>query len=254
MQSWHVPIRLNPFYCSLYAALVPIVMYAVTGSSRQLAVGPVALVSLLTATGLSEITEYEDNPALYVKLAFTVSLLVGIIQLGMGLLRLGFLVTFLSHSVISGFTSGAAILIGISQAKHLLGYDVKKSHSIQEYLESIFSNIEDLHWETLLFSILWLVLLFGSKTVAKKWKRLSLLKAMAPLIVTLLGTLIVYAGRLDKEADIKIVGEIPDGLPTPKALFSLGDTGTLIVPAIIIRSEAGECLFVKVLSQSSPLN
>jgi len=209
-------------------------MYAVTGSSRQLAVGPVALVSLLTATGLATITTYEENPSLYIQLAVTVSLLVGFIQVGMGLLRLGFLVSFMSHAVIGGFTGGAAILIGISQAKHLLGYDVPKSHSIQEYLEGIFSNIGKLHWQTLLFSLLWLGLLIGSKLAGKRWKRLKLLKAMGPLIVTVLGTFLTYVARLDRHAGLKIVGDIPDGLPKASASYALGRSGDLLTTALII--------------------
>jgi len=118
-----------PVQVGLYSSLVPIYAYAVFGSSRQLAVGPVALVSLLLSTGLTMILESEgvtpDNTenyeAIYATMALQISFLVGVCYIVMGLLRLGFVTIFLSHAVVSGFTSAAAIIIGLSQIKYIFG-------------------------------------------------------------------------------------------------------------------------------------
>jgi sulfate permease, SulP family len=109
-----------PPQAGLYASLLPLVLYAMLGSSRVLAVGPVAMVSLLTASTLAPLA---SEAADYASLALSLALLAGLLQLAMGIARLGFLVNFLSHAVISGFTSAAALVIGLSQAKHLLGTD-----------------------------------------------------------------------------------------------------------------------------------
>ncbi|MEZ5058929.1 MAG: SulP family inorganic anion transporter [Saprospiraceae bacterium] len=98
------------------------------GTSRQLAVGPVAMVSLLTAAGVGTLAEVGSET--FIALAIALALFVGVIQFALGVFRLGFLVNFLSHPVISGFTSAAALIIGLSQLKHLLGVDIPRSHHI----------------------------------------------------------------------------------------------------------------------------
>ena len=132
---------LPPIY-GLYASTLPLIIYALLGTSRQLAVGPVAMVSLLTAAGIGVLAE--GGTETYIMLAITLAFLVGIIQFLLGLFRLGFLVNFLSHPVISGFTSAAALIIGLSQLKHLLGVNLDRSHHIHEILiqavEQIGSN------------------------------------------------------------------------------------------------------------------
>ena len=109
----------------LYSCILPILTYALVGSSRQLAVGPVAMVALLTTAGLSPIQDPLEDPDQYQRLASTLAFLVGIMQAGMGLLRLEFIARFLPHPVLSGFTSAAAVVIGSSQIKDgefLFGY------------------------------------------------------------------------------------------------------------------------------------
>ena len=101
----------------LYSCILPILTYALVGSSRQLAVGPVAMVALLTTAGLSPIQDPLEDPDRYQRLASTLAFLVGIMQAGMGLLRLEFIARFLPHPVLSGFTSAAAVVIGSSQIK-----------------------------------------------------------------------------------------------------------------------------------------
>ena len=108
----------------LYAATVPVLVYAVFGTSRQLAVGPVAIVSLLTASALAPLVE--EGTAGYLGAAALLALLVGAVHVVLGAGRLGFLVNFLSHSVLVGFTAAAAVIIGFSQAKNLLGISVER--------------------------------------------------------------------------------------------------------------------------------
>ena len=125
--SYAMIAGLPPVY-GLYAALFPQIVYAFMGTSRQLAVGPVAMDSLLVAAGLGALSL--SGPEEYLMLAVFLALFMGAIQLLMGGLKLGFLVNFLSRPVISGFTSAAAIIIGMSQLNHLLGYRISKHHFV----------------------------------------------------------------------------------------------------------------------------
>ena len=109
---------LPPIY-GLYASTIPLIIYALFGTSRQLAVGPVAMVALLISSGVGAIAAIGSED--FISLAILLALMVGVIQFAMGAFRLGFLVNFLSHPVIAGFTSAAALIIGFSQLKHLLG-------------------------------------------------------------------------------------------------------------------------------------
>ena len=117
-----------PPVVGLYASTIPLIIYALFGSSRQLAVGPVAIVSLLTLAGVGALAE-PGSPE-FVALAAALMLMVGVIQAALGLLRAGFVVNFLSHAVISGFTSAAALVIGLSQLKHLLGVDIPREENV----------------------------------------------------------------------------------------------------------------------------
>ncbi len=114
----------------LYASILPLFIYGLLGSSRTLAVGPVAIVSLMVASGIAPLAQ--GDMAIYIAMALTLALSVGVIQIGMGLLRVGFLVNFLSHPVLVGFTAAAAIMIGFSQVKHVLGYSVPRTEAFYE--------------------------------------------------------------------------------------------------------------------------
>ncbi|KAL0843045.1 hypothetical protein Bca101_016290 [Brassica carinata] len=125
----------------LYSSFVPIFVYAIFGSSRQLAIGPVALVSLLVSNALGGIADSSEEE-LHIELAILLALLVGILECIMGLLRLGWLIRFISHSVISGFTSASAIVIGLSQVKYFLGYNIARSSKIVPLVESIIAGAD----------------------------------------------------------------------------------------------------------------
>ncbi len=187
----------------LYASLVPQVIYAIMGTSRQLAVGPVAMDSLLVASGLGALALSGIDE--YITMAIFLALFMGIIQLGLGLLRMGFLVNFLSKPVISGFTSAAAIIIGLSQLKHLLGTSVESSNQIHILLKNAFATVTDTNMITLGIGIIAIVLI---KTIKKFGKRIP-----AALIVVVLGVLAVYFFNLG-DVGVRIVGNVPGGLPS----------------------------------------
>ncbi|HKL89316.1 MAG TPA: sulfate permease, partial [Salinibacter sp.] len=194
---------LSPIY-GLYASLVPLVLYALFGTSRQLAVGPVAMVSLLVAAAVAPIAD--GNTELYVGLALLLSLMVGVLQFGLGAARFGFLVNFLSHPVLSGFTSAAAFIIGLSQLKHLLGIDLPRSNFVHEILWAAGSRLGDVHGLTLLLGLGSILLLVG----LRQWNR-SLPGALVAVAVT---TVVVWALGLSQQG-VAIVGSVPSGLPSP---------------------------------------
>ena len=146
-----------PPVSGLYAAVFPILAYTVFGRSRQLALGPVAIVSLLTAAGLAPLANGDTGR--YVELAATLALMVGLLMLVMGMARLGFVADLLSHPVLSGFTSAAAVIIVSSQLRHMLGIDLVRS----EYVHTVFFDaarrIGDTHLLTLAIGSVGFVLL-----------------------------------------------------------------------------------------------
>ncbi|KAI9128214.1 hypothetical protein K1719_001207 [Acacia pycnantha] len=227
---------LQPIY-GLYSGFVPIFVYAVFGSSRQLAVGPVALVSLLVSNVLSSITD--SSGELYTELAILLALMVGILECIMGLLRLGWLIRFISHSVISGFTTASAIVIGLSQAKYFLGYNVARSSKIIPLMESIIAGIHKFSWPPFVMGSVILTILLVMKHLGKSQKYLRFLRAAGPLTAVVLGTVFV---KIFHPSSISLVGYIPVGLPKfsfPKAFshaLSLIPTAFLITGVAILES------------------
>ena len=131
----------------LYASTLPLLAYALFGTSRQLAVGPVAIVSLLTASALAPL--YEQGSVGYISAAALLALLVGVVHLVLGFGRLGFIVNFLSHSVLVGFTAAAAIIIGFSQVKHILGVSIPRTEHFHETVRELAAALGDTHPTTL---------------------------------------------------------------------------------------------------------
>ncbi len=193
---------LPPVY-GLYAALLPQIIYAITGTSRQLAVGPVAMDSLLVAAGLGalQISGLEN----YIAAAIFLALFMGALQLLFGLLKMGFLVNFLSKPVISGFTSAAAIIIGLSQLKHLLGFSVEGSNKVHVLLVQTFSNISQTHLLTLTIGLIAILILKVLKRISKK--------IPGALLVVIFGILSIYIFGWHEDG-VAIVREIPKGLPS----------------------------------------
>ena len=186
----------------LYAALVPQLIYALTGTSRQLAVGPVAMDSLLVASGLGALALSGIEE--YIAMAVFLALFMGALQLAFGLLRMGFLVNFLSRPVISGFTSAAAIIIGLSQLKHLLGVDMPGSNRIQQLVSHAGAALPGTHLPTLGLGLAGIALILG----IKKWVP----RLPGALVAVVVGTLAVFLLGWD-QAGVRIVGTVPAGLP-----------------------------------------
>ena len=192
---------LPPIY-GLYAALTPQIVYAILGTSRQLAVGPVAIDSLIVASGLGIISI--SSPEQYILMAISLAFIVGSFQIIMALFRFSFITNFLSKPIINGFVSALAIIIGFGQLKYLLGISLSQTSLIQNILIDIYNNINQINLPTLylgLSSIL--IILF-----VKKYKP----KFPIYFIILILGTFISYIFNLNKTG-IDVVGNIPKGLP-----------------------------------------
>ncbi len=204
---------LPPIY-GLYAALVPQIIYAFFGTSRQLGVGPVAMDSLLVAVAVSQFAQAGSDH--YITMAVLLAFMVGMIQLMMGVMKLGFLVNLLSHPVISGFTSAAALIIGFSQLKYLLGVDLPRSQYFHEILWNAFQHISETNMTTLLIGMSGIFIIIGMK------QRKSVIPA--PMVVVVLGIIVVWFFRLDS-VGVSIVREVPAGLPG----FQVPDLNTLSI-------------------------
>lgn len=198
----------------LYASTIPVLIYAVFGTSRQLAVGPVAIVSLLTASALAPLVE--EGSSGYIAAAALLALMVGLVHIGLGLARLGYLVNFLSHSVLVGFTAAAAIIIGFSQAKHVLGISIERKDHFYETVAEVGRNLGDTNGTTLTIGLVSLFVLFGLKRFAPR--------VPGALVVVIGSILSVEVFNLESRG-VRVVGDIPDSLPA----FGLPDlSGSLV--------------------------
>jgi SulP family sulfate permease len=193
---------LPPIY-GLYCALVPQVMYVIFGSSRQVAIGPVAMDSLIVATGVSTLALAGSDS--YISIAILLALMVGTIQFIMGVFRLGFIVNFLSKPVITGFSSAIALIIGCNQFRNLLGVDFVQSDQIQYVIEDVLLQITNYNFHTTIIG-------FFSVAIIVIFRKINI-KIPNALIVVVLGIIIMkYFGKSFN--DVSIIKEIPSGLPS----------------------------------------
>lgn len=193
---------LPPVY-GLYASLVPVIIYAIFGTSRQLAVGAAAMDSLFVAAAVSVLAvQGTDN---YIELAILLAFMMGAIQLLFGILRLGFIVNFLSKPVIVGFTSAAAVVIGLNQVGYLLGIDLPKSNQVQYLVSDLIRLIGEIHVPSLVFTLIAIAFLVGFKIWFKKFP--------AALVLLVVGIALTYYFRLD-DYGIAIIKDVPSGLPS----------------------------------------
>ncbi len=191
-----------PPISGLYAALVPLLIYPIFGTSKHLSVGPVAMDSLLVAAGVGVFANQgTDN---YLSLAILLAVMVGLIQLIMGVTRLGFLVNFLSRPLINGFTSAAAIIIALSQIKHMFRIEIEGSQKVHLVISRIFEQIEKIHIPTLILGVSCVLLLVFLKKFKPKWP--------GAFITIALGIISVRIFDLHS-LGVQIVGDIPIGLP-----------------------------------------
>ncbi len=228
-----------PAEAGLYASIAPIMLYAVFGTSRALAVGPVAVVSLMTAAALSNIVE--QGTMGYAVAALSLAALSGVILLAMGLFRLGFVANFLSHPVIAGFITASGIIIAASQLKHILGINAE-GHNLLELAMSLVEHIFEINWITAVIGVLATGFLFwvrkGLKPLLQKFGTsvglTGVLVKTGPVAVVVATTVAVWAFGLNDKG-VKIVGDVPQSLP-PLTLpsFSPELLGQLLLPAFLI--------------------
>jgi len=192
---------LPPIY-GLYAALVPQFIHGIMGTSRHPAVGPVALDSLVVAIALGALSLSGIGEV--VAAAIFLATIVGILQITMGLLQMGVLANYLSRPVISGFTSAAAIIIGLNQVEHLLGLQIESSNQIQKMLLSVAQNFNETHLITVVVGVSAMSLILVTKKYFSKFP--------SSLLVSVFGVLLIWSTRWDLHG-VEIVGHIPAGLP-----------------------------------------
>jgi SulP family sulfate permease len=209
-----------PPVVGLWAALVPLAVYAVLGSSRQLSVGPESTTALMTATALAPLAA--GDPGRYAALAAAAALLVGVMCFVAGLVRLGFLADLLSHPVLIGYMTGVALIMIASQLGKITGVSVKGEEFIDQ-IRSFADGLDELHWPTvtLAAAVLVVLLIFAWLTP----------RLPGPLIAILVAAVVVSVFALHRSG-IKTVGDIPGGLPTPALpALSAADVLAMLIPA-----------------------
>ena len=214
-----------PAYFGLYISFMPVMVAALWGSSRQLATGPVAVVSIMMATALAPVATSAEQ---YIALAMFMALLVGLFQLFLGIFRLGVVVNFLSHPVIVGFTNAAAIVIGLSQLSKIFGVTMPGvvSDPFMGRIWGVLSQVGDTHMLTLMMGLGAFAIMMGLKKYAPK----------LPGVLIVVAATIIVSWMIDFEGQGgKVVGSIPEGLPNLAApVFNLDLIITLLPSAIVI--------------------
>ena len=210
-----------PIY-GLYAGLVPLMLYAILGSSRHLAIGPVAVSSLLVFGGVSQLAAPQS--AEYISLVITAGLLIGLMEIILSSLKLGFLVNFLSHPVIAGFTSAAAVIIGISQLKDLLGFAIPNFPHPMEKLVYACSHLGEINWISFGLCIGTIGLIYVLRYINRSLP--------GGLIVVILGTSLSWYFNLEN-LGLTIVGAVPEGLPIFQAPSFDINTIEKLIPTVL---------------------
>jgi len=223
----------------LYASIAPLILYAIFGTSRTLAVGPVAVASLMTAAAVSQVAK-QGTPE-YLGAAIALAIISGLLLIVMGILKLGFLANFLSHPVVAGFITASGVQIAAGQLSPLLGIH-SEGETLKDIVISLGQNIMNINLLTAIIGIGSVVFLFLIKCSLKNFllriglsPRISDLLAKAGPVAALIITTVVVGGFGLDNSGVKIVGEVPKGLPSvalPPVDFNLWIK--LIVPALLI--------------------
>ncbi|MBE0486675.1 SulP family inorganic anion transporter [Marinobacter sp.] len=206
-----------PAQVGLYASILPLVVYAVFGTSRTLSVGPVAVVSLMTAAALAPLAEV--GSAEYIAGAILIAVMSGLMLTVMGVLKLGFMANFLSHPVISGFITASGIVIAASQLKHLFGVQ-SSGHNLLDIGASLLTSLPDTNVPTLFVGMGALVFLLWARRFLKPLltrlglapRSADIVTKTAPILAVLVTTLVAWLLRLDEQG-VRLVGAVPSGLP-----------------------------------------
>ncbi|XP_057517538.1 sulfate transporter 3.1-like [Amaranthus tricolor] len=208
-----------PPILGLYSSFVPPLVYAMMGSSKDVAVGTIAVGSLLTGTMLSSAVNPNDNPKLFLHLAFTATLVSGLLEATLGLLRLGFIVDFLSHATIVGFMGGAATVVCLQQLKGILGLThFTQSTDLIHVMHSVFSQHHQWRWESAVLGCGFLFFLMLTKYFSKRKPMFFWISVMSPLISIILGSLLVYLTHAERHG-VQVIGALKKGINPP----SFGD-------------------------------
>nr|XP_027096218.1 sulfate transporter 3.1-like [Coffea arabica]XP_027115316.1 sulfate transporter 3.1-like [Coffea arabica] len=207
-----------PPILGLYSSFVPPLVYAIMGSSRDLAVGTVAVASLLTASMLGREVNAAENPALYLHLAFTATFFAGVFEAALGIVRLGFIVDFLSHATIVGFMAGAATVVCLQQLKAVLGLDhFTHETDVVSVMRSVFSQTHQWRWESAVLGGCFLFYLLLARYFSKRKPWLFWISAMAPLTTVILGSLLVFLTHAEKHG-VEVIGHLKKGLNPPSIM------------------------------------
>ncbi|XP_047963720.1 probable sulfate transporter 3.4 [Salvia hispanica] len=206
-----------PPIIGLYSSFVPPLIYSVLGSSRHLAVGPVSIASLVMGTMLHEAASAEEQPALYLQLAFTATFFAGLFQASLGFLRLGFVIDFLSKATLVGFMAGAAVIVALQQLKGLLGISHFTSKmQMNAVLSSVFTHKDEWSWQTVVMGVCFLIVLLITRHISMRNPKLFWISAAAPLTSVILSTALVACLK-SKLPDIQTIGKLPRGVNPPSA-------------------------------------
>lgn len=230
-----------PPQVGLYASVAPLAVYALLGTSGQLSVGPVAITSLAVFAGVSALAE-PGSPR-YLELVLLLAFIVGVVKLLLGVLRLGFVMNFVSHPVLAGFTSASALIIAAGQLKYLLGYRIE-GERVHEIVLNAVAGVNQTNPATLAVGAISIALLILFRSRLKPFLQqrtrlpsaaVTLIVSGAPLVTVLLGILASWFWRLNETAGVRVVGAIPQGFaPFTLPALSAADAQALLPTAMTI--------------------
>ncbi|KAI4373232.1 hypothetical protein MLD38_011381 [Melastoma candidum] len=204
-----------PPIVGLYSSFVPPLVYAVLGSSRDLAVGPVSIASLILGSMLRQAVSPSADPVLFLQLAFSATFFAGLFQASLGFLRLGFIIDFLSKATLVGFMAGAAIIVSLQQLKSLLGIiHFTKEMGLVQVLTSVFKHTNEWSWQTILMGLCFLCFLLVTRHISLRRPNLFWVSAVAPLASVILSTILVVAFKAQNHG-ISVIGKLQQGLNPP---------------------------------------
>ncbi len=216
-----------PIY-GLYGGLVPLLLYAILGTSRQMSIGPVAISALLVLAGVSQIAE-PFTPE-YITLVILAGFLIGSLQLLLGTFRLGFLVNFISHPVILGFTSAAAVIIAISQLKDVLGFSIPRFSHAYETVFYAFQHLSAANWVAVALCLSSIVVMLILRRISRA--------IPSALIVVIIGTLLAYFVG-EQQLGVDLVKDVPQGLPSFQLPSLSWEAIQILIPTVLTVSLIG---------------
>ncbi|RLM54600.1 putative sulfate transporter 3.4 [Panicum miliaceum] len=218
-----------PPIIGLYSSFVPPLIYSLLGSSRDLAVGPVSIASLVMGSMLREAVSPDEEPILYLQLAFTSTFFAGVFQASLGFLRLGFIVDFLSKATLTGFMGGAAIIVSLQQLKGLLGIVHFTSHmGFVDVMRSVFKRHDEWEWQTITMGTAFLAILLLTRQISARNPKLFWISAGAPLTSVIISTILSF---IWKSHSISVIGILPRGV-NPASANMLTFSGSYVALTI----------------------